>query len=217
MGNWMERVCMVMVVWVIILAVHPLRCIHANPEVDALSSLKGSLSDPNNVLQTWDPLADICTWFHVTCNSDNRVIRVDLGNSGLTGQLVPELGQLTELQYFRELYRNHIGGGIPKELGNLANLISLDLYFNSINGPIPDTFGKLSKLKFLSSAATGRSSAIRTVQITHTHMCVWVHWKVQIPSAFCSCRRGYDRRLNNNQLTGNIPVTLTYTTALQVL
>ncbi|GMH13595.1 hypothetical protein Nepgr_015436 [Nepenthes gracilis] len=123
--------------------------VSGNAEGDALNTLKSNLIDPNGVLQSWDPtLVNPCTWFHVTCNSDNSVTRVDLGNANLTGTLVPQLGQLSSLQYF-ELYSNNISGKIPNELGNLTNLVSLDLYLNNLSGPIPDTLGKLSKLRFL--------------------------------------------------------------------
>ncbi|KHN00710.1 Somatic embryogenesis receptor kinase 1 [Glycine soja] len=116
---------------------------------DALHSLRTNLQDPNNVLQSWDPtLVNPCTWFHVTCNNDNSVIRVDLGNAVLSGQLVPQLGQLKNLQYL-ELYSNNISGPIPNDLGNLTNLVSLDLYLNRFSGPIPESLGKLSKLRFL--------------------------------------------------------------------
>jgi somatic embryogenesis receptor kinase 1 len=116
---------------------------------DALHSLRANLVDPNNVLQSWDPtLVNPCTWFHVTCNNENSVIRVDLGNADLSGQLVPQLGQLKNLQYL-ELYSNNITGPVPSDLGNLTNLVSLDLYLNSFTGPIPDSLGKLFKLRFL--------------------------------------------------------------------
>ncbi|KAL0384505.1 UNVERIFIED_CONTAM: BRASSINOSTEROID INSENSITIVE 1-associated receptor kinase [Sesamum radiatum] len=167
--------------------------VSANAEGDALNALKSNLADPNNVLGSWDPtLVNPCTWFHVTCNSDNSVTRVDLGNANLSGQLVPQLGQLPNLQYFealaftekmvtfsrvmygiRELYSNNISGRIPNELGNLTNLVSLDLYLNSLSGPIPETLGKLQKLRFL--------------------------------------------RLNNNSLSGEIPSSLTTIFTLQVL
>ncbi|KAK6135406.1 hypothetical protein DH2020_030860 [Rehmannia glutinosa] len=71
----------------------------------------------------------------------------DLGNANLSGQLVPQLGQLQNLQYL-ELYSNNISGRIPNELGNLTNLVSLDLYLNSLSGPIPDTLGRLQRLRF---------------------------------------------------------------------
>ncbi|GFY96482.1 somatic embryogenesis receptor-like kinase 2 [Actinidia rufa] len=101
----MEREVVVksFLLWLIVL-VHPLTLIYANTEGDALHSLRANLEDPNNVLQSWDPtLVNPCTWFHVTCNNDNSVIRVDLGNAALSGQLVPQLGQLKNLQYL-ELY-----------------------------------------------------------------------------------------------------------------
>ncbi|KAL6572607.1 LRR receptor kinase bak1 [Orobanche minor] len=165
MKNLMGREGMLsLVVWLILVA-HPLRRVYANMEVgmfceqvdkfltlgDALHNLRANLDDPNNVLQSWDPtLVNPCTWFHVTCNNDNSVIRVDLGNAALSGQLVPQLGSLKNLQYL-ELYSNNISGPIPSDLGNLTNLVSLDLYLNRFSGPIPDTLGKLPKLRFLDS------------------------------------------------------------------
>lgn len=123
--------------------------IYCNSEGDALHNLRLALTDPSNVLQSWDPtLVNPCTWFHVTCNPSNNVIRVDLGNAQLSGTLVPDLGDLPSLQYL-ELYSNNITGEIPKELGNLAQLVSLDLYQNKFTGPIPDTLGQLTHLRFL--------------------------------------------------------------------
>lgn len=44
---------------------------------DALYALRRAVDDPENVLQSWDPtLVDPCTWFHVTCDADNRVTRL---------------------------------------------------------------------------------------------------------------------------------------------
>ncbi|KAG6434846.1 hypothetical protein SASPL_106490 [Salvia splendens] len=116
---------------------------------DALQSLKTNLQDPNNELRTWDSThVNPCTWFHVTCNDDFIVNRLDLGNSALSGELVPGLGVLKNLKYLA-LYNNNISGAVPDELGDLTNLESLDLYMNSFTGPIPETLGQLSKLRFL--------------------------------------------------------------------
>ncbi|KAK4476983.1 hypothetical protein RD792_016184 [Penstemon davidsonii] len=120
-----------------------------NSEGNALHALRTRLSDPTNVLQSWDPtLVNPCTWFHVTCDSNNHVVRLDLGNSNISGILGPELGELKHLQYL-ELYRNSIGGKIPEELGNLEKLISMDLYGNKFKGKIPNSFAKLKSLRFL--------------------------------------------------------------------
>ncbi|KAJ0252003.1 BRASSINOSTEROID INSENSITIVE 1-associated receptor kinase 1 [Hirschfeldia incana] len=157
-----------------------------NVEGDALSALKNSLSDPNKVLQSWDAtLVTPCTWFHVTCNSDNSVVRVDLGNANLSGQLVAQLGQLPNLQYL-ELYSNNITGPIPEQLGNLTELVSLDLYLNNLSGPIPPTLGRLQKLRFLRLNNNSLSG--------------------EIPRSLTAVLSLQVLDLSNTRLTGDIPV-----------
>ncbi|XP_019267080.1 PREDICTED: somatic embryogenesis receptor kinase 1-like isoform X2 [Nicotiana attenuata] len=122
---------------------------NANLEGDALYALRRAVNDPDNVLQSWDPtLVDPCTWFHVTCDSQNRVTRLDLGNAKLSGKLVPELGKLERLQYL-ELYMNNLVGPISSELGFLKSLVSLDLYHNNLSGTIPPSLSNLSNLRIL--------------------------------------------------------------------
>ncbi|XP_073287492.1 BRASSINOSTEROID INSENSITIVE 1-associated receptor kinase 1-like isoform X2 [Primulina huaijiensis] len=160
--------------------------VSSNAEGDALSALKNNLADPNSVLQSWDPtLVNPCTWFHVTCNNENSVTRVDLGNANLSGPLSPQLGLLPNLQYL-ELYSNNITGRIPNELGNLTSLVSLDLYLNNLTGPIPNTLGKLQRLRFLrlnNNSLTG-----------------------EIPMSLTTIETLQVLDLSNNQLTGQIPV-----------
>ncbi|KAJ8430964.1 hypothetical protein Cgig2_003548 [Carnegiea gigantea] len=185
-----------------------------NSEGDALYALRKSLSDPDNVLESWDPnLVSPCTWFHITCNGDSHVTRDDLvisssdgrkrtvsgpfppsaiclmlcvhscrdlGNSNLSGHLVPDLGKLEHLQYL-ELYKNNIQGTIPPELGHLKNLISLDLYNNNVSGIIPPELGKLKSLVFLrlnDNKLTGRIpreltkiSGLKVVDVSSNNLC----------------------------------------------
>ncbi|KAK4784847.1 hypothetical protein SAY86_019215 [Trapa natans] len=147
-----------LIVLVAAAAILPL-AVHGNYESDALYALKQSLSDPNGVLASWDSsLVDACTWFHITCDQNNHVIRLDLGMSNLAGHLVPDLGKLDHLQYL-ELFKNNIEGTIPAELGNMKNLISLDLYNNKLSGSIPPSLGNLKSLVFLrlnNNQLTGR-------------------------------------------------------------
>uniref|UniRef100_M8BWA9 non-specific serine/threonine protein kinase n=1 Tax=Aegilops tauschii TaxID=37682 RepID=M8BWA9_AEGTA len=177
--------------------------VSANTEGDALYSLRQSLKDANNVLQSWDPtLVNPCTWFHVTCNTDNSVIRVDLGNAQLSGALVSQLGQLKNLQYL-ELYSNNISGTIPLELGNLTNLVSLDLYLNKFTGGIPDTLGQLLKLRFLPAGSNDYFLALLVGMILIYFFLGMSTWN--------------NSRLNNNSLSGQIPQSLTNISTLQVL
>ncbi|AES93584.1 putative non-specific serine/threonine protein kinase [Medicago truncatula] len=144
------NMCSLIYLSVLLVLILPLpSSLSTNSEGNALHAFRTRLSDPNNVLQSWDPtLVNSCTWFHVTCDSNNHVIRLDLGNSNISGTLGPELAQLTHLQYL-ELYNNNIYGNIPNELGNLKNLISMDLYNNKFQGVIPNSFANLNSLKFL--------------------------------------------------------------------
>ncbi|KAK4740738.1 hypothetical protein SAY87_024326 [Trapa incisa] len=140
---------MAIVFMIVLLWASSLHSTSANLEGDALYALRRSVRDPDGVLESWDPtLVDPCTWFHVTCDSNNRVTRLDLGYAKLSGRLVPELGRLERLQYL-ELYMNSLQGPIPKELGGLKSLVSLDLYHNNLTGAIPSTLSTLSNLKFL--------------------------------------------------------------------
>ncbi|KAI8024634.1 BRASSINOSTEROID INSENSITIVE 1-associated receptor kinase 1 [Camellia lanceoleosa] len=148
--------------------------------------LKTNLADPNNVLQSWNATpVNPCTWFHVMCNSENSVTRVDLGNANLSGQLVPQLGLLLNLQYL-ELHNNSISGRIPIELGNLTSLVSLDLYLNNLSLIIPDTLGRLQKLRFLRLNNNTLSGTI--------------------PMSLTTINSLQVLDLSNNHLTGVIPV-----------
>ncbi|AQK41186.1 hypothetical protein Zm00014a_021506 [Zea mays] len=110
----------------------------------------------------------------------------DLGNAALSGTLVPQLGQLKNLQYL-ELYSNNISGTIPSELGNLTNLVSLDLYLNNFTGPIPDSLGKLLKLRFLRLNNNSLSGSI--------------------PKSLTAITALQVLDLSNNNLSGEVPST----------
>ena len=69
-----------------------------NPDVEALSALRQSLSDPDHVLDSWDPnLVDACTWLHVTCDSDSRVTRVYAAPSSPSPPQLPSFVWLSSL------------------------------------------------------------------------------------------------------------------------
>ncbi|XP_059316508.1 leucine-rich repeat protein 1-like [Lycium ferocissimum] len=157
---------------------------NANVEGDALYALRRAVNDPDNVLQSWDPtLVDPCTWFHVTCDSENRVTRLDLGNAKLSGNIVPELGKLERLQYL-ELYMNNLVGSIPPEIGGLKSLVSLDFYHNNLSGTIPPSLSKLSNLRFLrlnGNRLTGRVpreltklANLKIIDVSNNDLCGYI-------------------------------------------
>ncbi|KAK8636492.1 hypothetical protein V6N13_124238 [Hibiscus sabdariffa] len=185
-----------------------------NSEGNALHALRRRLSDPTNVLQSWDPtLVNPCTWFHVTCDSTNHVIRLDLGNSNISGTLGPELGQLQHLQYL-ELYKNNIRGKIPNELGNLKNLVGMDLYGNRFEGKIPKSFAGLKSLRFLrlnNNNLTGSIpreltalSNLKVLDVSDNDLCGTI--PVDGPFAMFSMPSyANNNRLNGPELKGLVP------------
>merc|ERR1712137_280809 len=129
---------------------------YGNAEKDALMALKGSLTDPTNVLQSWDPsLIDSCTWFHVTCNSQNQVTRVVLQGSKLSGHLVPDLKALQSLDTLA-IYNNRLTGHIPSEIATIPNLRVLDLSNNDLCGPIPPGLEHVLIKRFENNPRLGR-------------------------------------------------------------
>ncbi|CAO2144244.1 unnamed protein product [Urochloa humidicola] len=181
-----------------------------NSEGDILYKQRLAWKDPNNVLESWDPtLVNPCTWFHVTCNNDNAVIRVDLGNAGISGPLIPDLGALQNLQYL-ELFDNSLNGTIPATLGNLTKLISLDLYGNELTGEIPATLGAISILRFLRLQENNLTGAIPTSLGNLTSL---LELKLQenalsgsIPSSLGNLKTLWILKLNDNMLSGMVPL-----------
>jgi len=73
---------------------------------------------------------------------------LNLLNSGLTGSIPSEIGNLTNLTYLY-LYTNQLSGSIPSEIETLTNLNRLYLYNNQLIGEIPSSIGNLNNLEFL--------------------------------------------------------------------
>ncbi|XP_021838952.1 BRASSINOSTEROID INSENSITIVE 1-associated receptor kinase 1 [Spinacia oleracea] len=169
----------------LILIFNSFHCASANVEVDSLSAFKSNLVDPDGMLNNWDTtLVTPCTWHYVRCSGES-VTELDLGSFNLTGQLVPQLGRLSNLRQLA-LYNNNISGTIPRELGNLANLQRLDLSLNSLTGPIPDTLGNLPRLQNLKLNNNSLSG--------------------EIPRSLTTISSLDTLDLSFNQLTGDVPI-----------
>ena len=96
---------------------------------------------------TWDWLSDkpIGDWGGVNTDDDGRVTSLWLHGLGLTGEIPPELGSLTNL-YQLNLSSNQLAGEIPPELGSLPNLRILHLSNNRLSGEIPPELGNLPSM-----------------------------------------------------------------------
>ncbi|KAH8519748.1 hypothetical protein H0E87_001255 [Populus deltoides] len=188
-----------------------------NSEGNALHALRSRLSDPTNVLQSWDPtLVNPCTWFHVTCDSSNHVTRLYfLGPLSLSLSLSLLLVSFYICRYvailfmimlfyfqlffffnFRDLGNSNISGTLGPELGELRHLKYLELYRNDIGGKIPKELGNLKNLVSMDMYGN--------------------RFEGEIPKSFAKLKSLRFLRLNNNKLSGSIPRELTTLKDLKV-
>ena len=111
--------------------------INASQDRDVLSTLHGNANGYNwTNSANWLSEKPIGQWHGVTVNSNGRVTALSLSNNNLSGQIPPELGNLTYLQTL-DLSNNDLFGDIPSELANLSNLTTLYLGGNSFGGCVP--------------------------------------------------------------------------------
>ncbi|KAG8093772.1 hypothetical protein GUJ93_ZPchr0012g18838 [Zizania palustris] len=115
-----------------------------------LSFKSGVSSDPNGVLANWGSSDDVCGWSGVTCDvlTRRRVVKLTLRDQKLSGEVSPELGNLSHLRILN-LSGNLFAGRVPPEFGNLFRLTSLDISANTFSGGVPPELGNLSSLNSL--------------------------------------------------------------------
>ena len=144
------------------------------------------------------------------CYSLN-VININLTNSGLTGEIPPEIGDLIYLRVLKLNY-NELTGPIPSEIGNLTDLFDLELMYNNLSGPIPDELWTLTNLKQLRIQKNQFTGPIPPeigdlTELTDLHL-YGTHFTGHIPSEIGNLTNVVRLHLNNNQFSGLIPETI---------
>jgi len=136
-------------------------------------------------------------WHGITLDAaETTVERIDLYDNDLKGTISPELGNLTNLVSL-QLSRNQLTGSIPPEIGNLSNLQGLYLSRNELTGSIPSQIGDLLHLLYLNLGDN---------QLTGS-----------IPPEIGSLSNLQELYLGDNQLTGSIPSQIGNLTSLMRL
>ena len=107
----------------------------------------------------WLSEAPLDEWHGVNSDYRGRVIELHLHSNGLSGEIPPELGNLSYLIYLT-LSENQLSGEIPPELGNLSYLETLFLRGNQLSGKIPPELGNLSNLEILNLAQNQLSGLV---------------------------------------------------------
>ncbi|KAF3947453.1 hypothetical protein CMV_026411, partial [Castanea mollissima] len=156
-----------------------------------------SLQDELKNTPNWKASADPCdNWEGIKC-TNSRVTSLILTSMNLMGKLSSEISQLSELQTLDLSYNKNITGQLPSSIGNLTNLINLNLIGCSFSGSIPDTIGNLQKLITLSLNNNSFSG--------------------HIPTSIGRLSNLYWLDLAENQLDGPLPVSDGNTPGLDML
>ena len=97
----------------------------------------------------WSVEVPVTRWSGVIAGGDPvRVVALNLTTHGLTGEIPPELGNLSALDALH-LYGNELTGEIPPDLGRLTSLTILDLGGNMLTGAIPPQVGNMTGLTWM--------------------------------------------------------------------
>ncbi|KAF3641195.1 putative LRR receptor-like serine/threonine-protein kinase EFR-like [Capsicum annuum] len=189
----------------------------------ALLSLKSQvISDPFHYLdESWSPVTSICHWVGVTCGSRHqRVKSLNLSNMALTGIIPRELGNLTFLVSL-DLGSNNFHGNLPQEMTHLHRLKFLGLSFNSFSGEVPSWFGLLHQLQVLNlgnNSFTGSiPSSFSNISTLETLNLNFNSIDGQIPKVIGSLINLRVLKLGGNKLIGFIPTSLLNASRLERL
>lgn len=170
--------------------------INAYPEIDTNNDGFISISEAEAYTGNIDLAQKSLTGTIHGIENFKSIIRLDLNNNQLTGEIPVGVGNLSNLISLG-LCCNQFHGTIPTSIGNLSNLQSLLLYGNQLRGEIPDSLSNLSHLSQLYLSEN---------QLTG-----------EIPSSLGNLSNLSDLFLGSNQLTGNIPDSLGQLTKLTTL
>ena len=105
---------------------------------------------------TDEPLSE---WAGVETDDSGRVVGLSLPGNNVRGPIHSSIGQLDQLVTI-DLGRNWVTGSIPVEIGNLNLLRELVLGVNGLAGELPSELGTLDSLRTFKVAATSLSGLI---------------------------------------------------------
>ncbi|KAA8528410.1 hypothetical protein F0562_035765 [Nyssa sinensis] len=133
-----------------------------------------------------------------------------LSNCSIEGQIPAGIGNLTELINL-ELALNHLSGKIPPEIAKLRKLWQFELYDNDLTGKLPVGFGNLTSLEMFDASRNyleGDLSELRFLTQLVSLQLLKNEFSGQVPAEFGDFERLVNLSLYKNKLTGPLPQTL---------
>ena len=173
-------------------------------------------------------------WYGIKTGYDGLIHAIEFVsiNNNLSGYLIPELGDLSELS-FLEIRNSKISGSIPEELGKLQHVYYLNLSCNQLTGEIPTSIGQIKSLETLYLQQNQLSGEIpnsiwqmpslKRIGLQYNQLSGELPQNIndlktltslelsynqftgEIPETICLLPDLYRLELSNNQLTGTLP------------
>jgi hypothetical protein len=189
-------------------------------ECDALVALYSGTNGANWTDNTgWLNNDMPCSWYGVGCDTGS-VSQIFLGNNNLIGGLPVEIGNLSNLISLG-LFQNQLSGNIPVEITNLTNLKNLYLWSNQLTGTIPAQIGNLSNLEIIALGGNylngGIPSGFGNLSKLTSLQIQFNNFSGAIPPEIFNLPNLHALYLNGNQLSGNLPDEIGNLASLQDL
>ncbi len=188
-------------------------------DVAALTALYQA-TDGDNWRSNTDWLSEpaVTRWSGITVEA-GRVVQLRLWRNGLKGTIPPELEKLTELRTLTialnrssDSIPGNLTGEIPAELGNLVNLVRLELLGNNLTGEIPPELGNLENLQTLNLSLNDLRGEIPAelgslINLRHSNLSANA-LSGEIPPELGNLEELQTLDLGRNDLSGAIPAEL---------
>ncbi|XVF64274.1 hypothetical protein PTKIN_Ptkin09bG0155200 [Pterospermum kingtungense] len=133
-----------------------------------------------------------------------------LANCSIEGKIPPAIGDLTELIEL-ELQYNYLSGEIPVEIGKLHKLWQLELYNNELTGKLPVGLGNLTNLEYFDASSNyleGDISQVRYLTNLVSLQLFENKFTGQIPAELGEFKKLVNLSLYTNMFTGPLPQKL---------
>ncbi|XP_039069185.1 receptor-like protein kinase 7 [Hibiscus syriacus] len=133
-----------------------------------------------------------------------------LANCSIEGKIPPAIGDLTELIEL-ELQYNYLSGEIPMEIGKLHKLWQLELYNNELTGKLPVGLRNLTKLEFFDASANNLEGDIAVVGSMKNLISLQLfenRFSGGVPPELGEFKKLVNLSLYTNLLTGPLPQKL---------
>ncbi|KAL2559011.1 putative LRR receptor-like serine/threonine-protein kinase [Forsythia ovata] len=159
--------------------------------------------------------------FLISLKNCRQLKEIRISGNSFDGMLPRALGNLSaSIEAFTAGFCG-IKGIIPNEIGNLRNLIELDIGGNKLTGTIPDTFGQLRKLQMvrLNDNKLGGSIHDKLCNLTNLFLIDFGINKLsqQLPTCLGNLTSLREFYLHSNSLTSTIPSTLWTNKEIQIM